>query len=178
MTLILAWNFIQRFWIPLVIAGLFAFGATWHYFAVRSAVKANNVAWESKNKANEIAWLARIKAADNATKANEIKFKISLTTINNQRAKEKANGQITLDNALRLAKSSGMYDPGSVQRCSVTSQVETGAIAGMGAYDARRQLSDEFGEMLLKEASRADEITLESNYVKKLLVSVYKSCVN
>lgn len=52
--------------------------------------------------------------------------------------------------------------PSSTATATTTSNTET-----------RAELSDESAQFLVSEASRADEITLESNYVKDLLMQCY-----
>ena len=180
MTLILIWNFIQRFWIPLAIAGVFAFGATWHYSAVRSAVKANNVAWEARNKANETAWLARIKAADDATKAKETTFTNAIDAINSTHAKDLKNANEKYNVALSSIATGNLIlrDKFDTSQCANAGEAKAQAPAGVVDSATGRKLSRGLTEFLVGQATLADQITRESNNVKLLLIETYKACSN
>ena len=174
MTLILVWNFIQRFWISIAVAGAFAFVMAWHFNAVRIAVKKNDVEWAAKYSANAAAWIARVREADDATQAKEVAFTSAVTTINSNRMKENNDAKISLATALARPR---LRDPYPAER-AYASKIETGAVAGLRNETPGSELSIEASTFLRTEAARADEIVRESNDVKALLVETYKACSN
>lgn len=195
--MIAAWHFVQEWSIIsmiLVVAGVASYllkilhlpggitaavagivlAAAWYWHAG----KLNDVRADYQRQAvqNEAVWAARIKQIDAATHAQELNFTQSLKAINYQRSKDSTNAKILLDNAVAIAKRDGLRDPFAKTGCSAASTVETGAVAGVGAEATGSRLSNQFAEMLLIEAGRADQIVAESNAVKQLLGAVYKSC--
>ena len=176
MSIAIIWSLLQRFWIPILVAGALAVVAGYHFAAIHKAVKKNDAEWQVKIKANSEAWIAKVREADDITHAKEQTFATTVTTINEARAKEKSDAKINLDNAVYLAKQRGMYDPYAAKGCAATGETKTPAPTGVGDDREERRLSDKFAEMLLAEAVRADDMVRESNAVKRLLGAAYKAC--
>ena len=180
MTLLFVWNLVQRYWLVLVIASVLVFAATWHYAAIRSAVKANNVMWEAKNKVNEAAWVAKIKEANDATKTKEVTFATAVDAINSNHEKDAKNANEKYKVALSRVATGNLIlrDKFDTSQCATTSEVKTQTPTGMGDSAKGRKLSVDLTNFLIGQATLADQVVRESNSVKLLLIETYKACSN
>ena len=178
MTLLLVWNFIQRFWIPLAVAAAFAFVMAWHFNAVRVAVKKNDIQWVAKNKANADAWIAKVREADDITHAKEIKFSNAVATINANRSKELNDAKITLNSALARVAAGNLvlFDNGPTSINANAGKTETETTPRVGDNATGYRLSDRTTALLVGQAIKANEVVQESNAVKALLLETYTTC--
>ena len=175
MTLLLVWNFIKQFWLPIVITAALGLVAAWHFDAIHKAVKANDLEWQAKNKIAADAWAVKLTAINNATRAKEAEFTQVVATITANHDKETNDAKITLAAALARPR---LRDPYSSKRPAATCQTEIRPVAGTSNEAAGTELSIEASNFLRTEAARADEVVRESNAVKALLVETYKVCSN
>ena len=175
MTLILVWNFIKQFWMPIVITAALGLVAAWHFDAIHKAVKTNDLEWQAKNKIAADAWAVKLTEANNATHAKEAEFTQVVTAIAAAHEKENNDAKVTLANALARPR---LRDPYSSQRCAVASKVETRPITIIRNEATGCELSTQASNFLRTEAARADEVVQESNAVKALLVETYRVCSN
>jgi len=175
MTLLLVWNFIKQFWMPIVVTAMLGLVTAWHFNAIHKAVKANNLEWQAKNKANSDAWIAKVREADDLTHTKEVEFTAAVDTINANHDKETNDAKITLAAALARPR---LRDPYNSERPAATCQTETRPIAEAHNGTTGAELSAQASEFLRTEAARADEVVRESNAVKALLVETYKVCSN
>ena len=173
MSLLLVWNLVQRFWIPIAIAAAFGLITAWHFNAIHKAVKANDLEWQVKNKIAADAWAVKLTAINNATRAKEAEFTQAVTTITAAHEKENNDAKVTLAAALSRPR---LRDPYNSKRPAATCQTETRPVAGTSNEATGTELSIEASNFLRTEAARADEIVRESNTVKSLLIETYRVC--
>ena len=180
MTLILVWNFIKQFWMPIVITAALGLVAAWHFDAIHKAVKANDLEWQAKNKIAADAWAVKLTEANNATHAKEAEFTQVVTTITAAHEKENNDANEKYKVALSRIATGNLilYDKFATNQCANASKTETQTITGMGNDSTGCRLSNITTEYLVKRAIKADEIVNESNAVKALLVETYKVCSN
>jgi len=178
MTLLLVWNFIKQFWMPIVVTAMLGLVTAWHFNAIHKAVKANNLEWQAKNKANSDAWIAKVREADDLTHTKEIAFNTSVTTINATHDKETNDANEKYKVALARIATGNLilYDKFSTSQRADAGKVETQTTTGMGNDAEGCRLSNITTEYLVKRAIKADEIVKESNAVKALLTETYRVC--
>ena len=175
MTLLLVWNFIKQFWMPIVVTAMLGLVTAWHFNAIHKAVKANNLEWQAKNKANLDAWIAKVREADDITHAKEVEFNTTVTTINANHDKETNDAKIILAAALARPR---LRDPFNPTQRSNTCQTETRPITEAHNGTTGAELSTQASDFLRTEAARADEVVRESNAIKAILIETYRVCSN